>query len=108
MSILDVVQEEAERRGGCRVEAIHLKIGALSGVVPKALLSAYELARENTEFENCRLVIEDVPVIAYCPNCQVERPIRSLSWLRCAECDTPVSDLRQGRELQVSALELAE
>jgi hydrogenase nickel incorporation protein HypA/HybF len=60
LSVLEMAQEEAERRR-CRIEAIYLKVGALSGVVPDALLSAYELAREKTEFETCRLVIEDVP-----------------------------------------------
>ena len=38
MSILDVAREESEQRGGVRVEVIHLKIGALSGVVKDALL----------------------------------------------------------------------
>ena len=108
MSILDVAQEEADRRGGVRVEAIHVKIGALSGVVSEALISAYELAREQTEFADCRLVVEDVPATVYCPTCRAERPVRSVQWFRCAECDGPVSEVVQGRELQVSALELAE
>ena len=108
MSVLDVARAEAERQGGCRVEAIHVRIGALSGVVSQALQSAYELARENTEFANCRLVIEDVPVIGFCPVCQADREVPSLSLLCCAECGAALSALRQGRELQVSALEITE
>lgn len=61
MSILDIAQEEAEQRGNARVEAIHLRIGKMSGIVKQALLSAYELAAEQTPFAQCRLVIEDVP-----------------------------------------------
>lgn len=61
MSILDLVEEEAERRGNPRVEAIHLRIGTLSGVVKEALLSAYELAAEQTPFAESKLVVEDVP-----------------------------------------------
>jgi hydrogenase nickel incorporation protein HypA/HybF len=60
MSILDAAEEEAENHGGARVAAIYLKIGSLSGVVPDALLAAYELARENTDMSDCRLVIEEV------------------------------------------------
>ncbi len=107
MSILEVVREEVAQRR-CHVEAIHLKIGALSGVVPEALASAYELARYDTEFETCRLVIEDVPAVGYCPACTADRPAQSAGWLRCAECDGVLSELRQGRELQVSALEISE
>jgi len=107
MSILELAQEEAERRR-CRIEAIHVEVGVLSGVVPDAVVYAYELAREETEFETCRLVIEDVPVVGYCPACETDRPARSSNWLRCAQCDGPLSEVRQGRELQVSALELCE
>jgi hydrogenase nickel incorporation protein HypA/HybF len=74
MSILDIAQEEAERHGNRQVEAIHLRIGAMSGIVKEALLSAYELAAEQTPFAQSKLVFEDVP----------------------------------GRELQISAMELAE
>jgi hydrogenase nickel incorporation protein HypA/HybF len=107
MSILDVAQEEVERRGGVRVAAIHLKMGAMSGVVSDALQSAYELAREHTGFDDCRLVIEELPVIVFCSKCQAQKPVQSLQWFCCAECDTPASDVVQGRELEVTGLELA-
>ncbi len=107
LSILEAAQEEAERRH-CNVEAIHLKVGALSGVVPEALLSAYELAREQTEFETCRLVIEEVPVTGYCPACGAERVAQSANWLRCAECGGTLAEVRQGRELELCALEISQ
>lgn len=107
MSILDLAQEEAERRGGVSVAAIHLKVGAMSGVVADALQSAYELAREHTGWDHCRLVIEEVPVIVFCARCDALRPVQSVQWFCCAECDTPASEVVQGRELEVAALELA-
>ncbi len=62
MSILDMAEEEAEKHGGASaLQAIHIRIGALSGVVPRALIAAYELAREQTPLENCRLVVEEAP-----------------------------------------------
>ncbi len=61
MSVLELAEEEAERRGGAEVTAIFLQIGTLSGVVAEALTSAFELARESSEFKNCRLVIEQAP-----------------------------------------------
>ena len=107
MSLLELAEEESERRGGVRVEAIHLKIGALSGVVKEALLSAYELAAEHTEFAECRVIVEDVPVVVHCLECRANRGVRSIQCFCCAECGAPARDIVQGRELQVSALELA-
>ena len=108
LGILEVTEEEAERHGGARVDAIHLRLGPLSGVVKDALLSAWELACEQTEFQTSRLVIEEVPITVFCARCQAERPVRSIQQFCCLECDTPATEVLRGRELLVFALELAE
>jgi len=108
LSILDVAGEEVERRGNVQVEAIYVRLGPLSGVVKEALISAYELAREQTPFASARLVIEDMPIVIFCNRCGTERPVHSLQEMRCAHCDAPADRIVQGRELQLSALELAE
>ena len=41
LSILDLVAEQAERQPG-RIVAVHVKLGALAGVVPAALRSAFD------------------------------------------------------------------
>jgi hydrogenase nickel incorporation protein HypA/HybF len=44
MSIVEMAEEEAQRRN-VQINAVHVKLGALSGVVKEALLSSYEMAR---------------------------------------------------------------
>jgi hydrogenase nickel incorporation protein HypA/HybF len=105
MSILDMAGEEA-RRHDARVEAVHLKLGPLSGVVKEALLSAWEIARESSPLKGARLVIEDVAIRTDCPRCGAEQPVVSMQDLRCAECGTPAARLVSGRELEVVALEI--
>jgi hydrogenase nickel incorporation protein HypA/HybF len=108
MSIIELGQEEAERRGGVRIEAVHVKVGRLSGVVKEALASAYELACQNTTLEGSRLVIEDVPIVVYCPICQAQRPLASAQSFICSECNLPTSEIVQGKELEITALEILE
>jgi hydrogenase nickel incorporation protein HypA/HybF len=48
LSIVDLAAEAAERQGGPRVVAIYLRLGPRAGVVPDALRSAYDLARESS------------------------------------------------------------
>jgi len=103
-----MAQEEAEKHGGAQVIAVHLKLGALSGVVKEALLSAYELARDDTPLQGSRLVIEEVPVVVLCPNCKLPRPVSSVQLFCCAECGTPSSEIVHGKELEVVALEIEE
>ena len=107
LSIIDIAGEElARQRNGC-VDAIHLKLGPLSGVVKEALLSAWDLAREQSPpLASSRLVIEDVPVAVLCPQCNAERPVVSIQEMRCRECGTLCPRVVRGREMEVIAMEI--
>ena len=107
MSIVELAEEEAERRG-VQIEAVHLRLGALSGVVKDALLSCYEMACDNTALQGSRLVIEEIPVVVFCAHCQAQRPLSSIQLFRCSECGTPSSEIVHGKELEVVALEIKE
>ena len=105
LGIVDVAAEEVARRGG-RVVVVHMKVGQLSGVVPAALRSAFELAREpEPALAAAELVIEEVPVAARCPACAAERAV-PFPELRCPACGGPTPDVVRGRELEVVALEI--
>ncbi len=106
MSILDVASEELLRQGDARAAAIHLKLGPLSGVVKGALLSAFETAREEHGMADCELLIQEVPVVAFCPMCGVNRTIPSIQHICCPVCDAPTPELVSGREMEVTAMEI--
>jgi len=108
MSILEMAEEESDRRGGVRVSAVNLKLGALSGVVKDALLFSWDVASAGTGMEGSRLLIEEVPVEVYCPTCLANRTLESVQWFVCPQCKSPVSEVLHGRELEVFALELEE
>ena len=59
-----------------------------------------------TTLPSAQLIIEEVPVMIYCPRCQAPRSVPSIQQIYCVECETPSAEILQGRELQVVALEL--
>jgi len=87
---------------------VHLRLGALSGVVKDALLFSYEVACQDTALQGSQLVVEDVPVIVFCAQCQKERMLESVQLFACPDCGTPTMDVRKGKELEVFALEVEE
>jgi hydrogenase nickel incorporation protein HypA/HybF len=105
MSIVEMAQEEAEHRG-VKVEAVHLELGLLSGVVKEALLFSYEVACAGTVLEGSRLVIEEIPIEVYCPLCMTQKQLSSMQWFCCPDCGTPTPDVIHGRELMIRALEV--
>jgi hydrogenase nickel incorporation protein HypA/HybF len=107
-AIVELAEEESELRGGVAIDAVHLRVGALSGVVKDALLSCYGLASEGTRLEGSRLIIEEVPVIVYCPACAARAPLEALQAFRCPRCGAPTNEVVEGRELEVVAMEILE
>ncbi len=108
LSIVEGATEEAQKHGGAKVEAVHLKLGQLSGVVKDALLFSYDLACEGTLLEGSRLVIEEIPAMVFCSRCNVRQPIASIQNFSCSVCETPTADVVEGRELLIVGLELNE
>jgi len=105
MGIVEAATEEAQRRG-VQVSAVHLRLGALSGVVKDALLFSYEVACQDTPLEGSRLIVEDIPVGVFCPRCKKEQVLASVQSFACPECGVPTMDVRHGKELEVFALEV--
>ena len=105
MGIVDAALEEAQRRG-VQVSAVHLRLGSLSGVVTDALMFSYEVACQDTPLQGSHLIVEEVPVIVFCPQCQETRTLPSVQLFQCPECSLPTMDVRQGKELEVFALEV--
>ena len=106
ISIVDLAAEEAERHGCVRIDAVHLKLGDMSGVAPESLLFSYDLACEGTPLEGSSLVIEEVPVMVYCPACRIETNPPSIQSLCCPVCETPTPQVTRGKEIEVVALEI--
>ena len=106
MSIVEFAQEEAERRGSARVTAVYLRLGAFAGVVKEALLSSYEMACSDTRLEGSRLIVEEVPLLVYCSGCDARRPVNENHWFACSVCGAPTPEIVQGKELEVTGLEL--
>ncbi len=106
MSIVEFAQEEADRRGAGRVTAVHLRLGAFSGVVKEALLTSYEMACDGTSLAGSRLIVEDIPLVIYCAGCDARHPVDPNQWFSCSVCGAPTPEIVQGKELEVSALEI--
>ena len=89
-----------------RVSCVRLQVGALSGVTIDAMQFSYDLATEGTALAGSRLEIEQLPVTIYCSTCSAVREIEGVQRFRCPVCDRPSGDIRQGRELEIVAVEL--
>ena len=106
LSLLEGVQETALAQGIERVNVVHVRVGALSGVVRDALLFSWDVATAETVAEGSQLCIEEIPLVVLCAKCDGERAPRPGTGLLCPDCGTPSPHIVHGREMQLVAMEV--
>ena len=105
-STLAAVAAEVRRQGATRVERILLRVGALSGADPAALQFAFAAVSPGTAAAGAVLEIELLPARAVCPDCAVEFEAGPGFITACPRCRRFCGELRQGRELELTRIEM--
>jgi hydrogenase nickel incorporation protein HypA/HybF len=107
-SVVESVIDSLAAYPGARVIEVRLRVGALSAVVEDSLQFCFELATRDTPLEGSKLVVKIVPVMVHCTACGADGELESLRSFRCPHCGEPATDVRQGRELEIEAIEIEE
>jgi hydrogenase nickel incorporation protein HypA/HybF len=82
-------------------------VGALASVVVESLEFCCGIATQGTPLAEAKLVVKTVPVVMHCAACgDVE--LDGVQSFRCPKCGELSGDLRQGRELEIEAIEIEE
>lgn len=103
-SILDIALNEAEKHSAERIVAIHLKVGALTQVVPECVEFYLGVLAKGTIAEGARLKTTIVPLTARCEKCDLIFPVEGFCFL-CPRCGGATS-VASGRELYIESLEV--
>lgn len=107
-SVVDSVTEALTAYPGARIQSVRLRIGALQSVIVESLQFCWGIATQDTPVAGAVLIVDVMPVIAHCSACSATSPLLSLQSFTCPQCGQPVTDLRQGRELEVDSIEIEE
>jgi hydrogenase nickel incorporation protein HypA/HybF len=103
--ILDIVHEYVPLGRRSAVRAVHVRIGALSGVVPESLAFSFAALVADSALSHASLAIEHVPIRIHCNRCGHEFATDAPIFL-CPRCESGDTSLLQGNELQVVEIEL--
>ena len=107
-SIVDTVTESAAVYPGARVVEVRLRVGALASVVEDSLQFCYGIATEGTALEGSRLVVKVLPVVMHFVPCGEDVALEGVQSFRSPMCGPLCFVLRQGRELEIEAIEIEE
>ena len=93
--------------GEARVTAVNLKIGKLAAVVPESLRFCFDVVVKDTRLTGAKLVIEEVPVVARCKDCNAQWTIDEPVFT-CKTCQSGSLEILSGRELDIESIEVVE
>lgn len=105
-NLIELAEDAARPAGATQITRVHVQIGRLAGVVKESLLFCFDVATEGTLLAGAELVVEELPVVVYCPTCDQEQTLAQGVRLRCPVCGTSTPRLVQGRELLLRSVEM--
>ncbi len=104
-TLIEQLQQQAERHQFNRVKQLWLEAGPLAAVVPEAMTFAFEAASHGTLAQGARLHIVELPGRARCRACGIESAI-SQWYQACPECGQYQLQVLSGEELRIRELEV--
>jgi hydrogenase nickel incorporation protein HypA/HybF len=98
-------ESQAERPA---ISHVYLTVGKFTCVEPAGLQFAFDVQTQNTFLADAKLVIQETPLIAFCHGCNQEyHPEMGIQYA-CPTCQSPMDDIRSGRELKIDRIEYGE
>ena len=108
MEIIEIATSAIpEEMKGTPVEKVVVKIGKLSSIVSESLRFCFDIGVKDTVLNEAVLVIEEIPVVAKCKDCDHKWVIDNPSF-SCVKCESSSIEILSGKELEVSSLEIKE
>jgi hydrogenase nickel incorporation protein HypA/HybF len=103
-SVLQIVEDAAQRKGMRRVRAVWLEIGQLSSVEPEAMRSCFDAVARDSVAAGARLEIVTTAGAAWCYSCSGRVALAELG-AACPRCGGHRLRVTEGAEMRVKEVE---
>ncbi len=107
LNVLEIVSEQCRKEGYNRINSINLRIGKASGIMPDALIFAFDAIKKDTIAENASLNIERNPVSGQCNDCNTEFTVDEEFVLNCPVCGGNSFNITTGREMDIIDMDVS-
>ncbi len=104
-SLFEILEEKAKEQKAKKILSVKLKVGALSGVVPEFLETAFDIYKKDTLAAESKLEIEEVPLKIRCQRCGAEIVKDDFVFI-CEKCDSRELKTLSGTELLLEKIEM--
>ena len=103
--LFETLEEQAKDKKAKKILTVRLKVGALSGVVPEFLKTAFDIYKKDTIADEAELLIEEVPLKVKCQKCGAENVKNDFVFI-CEKCASRELKTLTGTELFLERIEM--
>jgi hydrogenase nickel incorporation protein HypA/HybF len=103
-ALFDTLLSQAKTHRARRITCVKLNVGALSGVVPEFLESAFDIYKQGTIAEGAVLIVDRLPFKVRCRACAAEEAREDFVFA-CPKCRATDLEIVQGTELVLERIE---
>ena len=104
-SLFETIVEQARIHNARRVTGVKIQVGALAGVVPELLETAFDTYKKGTIAADAVLTIDKPPFAIHCRACGRDM-VRSDFVLACPACASNDLEIVHGMELILEKIEI--
>jgi len=106
LSLLETVSDLCQQEGYNTIESVRLKVGRAAGILPDALLFAFDIAKAGTIASQAELVIEYISLGGVCRDCGVQFESEERYIYACPACKSSAIKITRGDEMQIVDMEV--
>ena len=104
-SLIAIVEEEMVKNNAKTLRSVRVKIGEMSGIVPEALKTCFEILTEKSDMKGAVLEMDIELLTGLCRKCKKDFRIIEYRFL-CPECNSSDIDIISGREMNIVEIEV--
>lgn len=91
------------------MNSIRVRIGKAAGILPEALVFAFDVVKDASVAQNAKLIIEPVPVGGVCIECKKTFTVDGAPYVfECPHCGSKAFEITSGREMEIIDMETDE
>jgi hydrogenase nickel incorporation protein HypA/HybF len=101
ISLIETVSDLCQKEGYNSIESVRLKVGRAAGILPDALLFAFDVAKAGTIASQAELLIEYVALGGFCIECGSQFESEERYIFSCPDCKSSAIKITRGDEMQI-------
>jgi len=106
ISLLETVSDICQQEGYNSIESVRLKVGRAAGILPDALLFAFDVVKAGTIASQAELHIEYISLGGFCFVCGSQFDSEERYIYACPACKSRAIKITRGDEMQIIDMEV--